>query len=70
MPQYTKRSAACDELVTAVRNIDNGPESTPEDLTKAFFEALTKFASTMDGHTSVIANAGDKVEEFMFIYYP
>lgn len=67
MPE-NKRAAAATQLVSAINLINAGSSTTPPDLTRVFFEALTIFASTMTGHTSVIANNGETVDEFVFIY--
>lgn len=64
--QSKKRYDAAMMLTSAVEAIAEGPDKTPAELTRKFLEALTIFASTMTGNTSVVAN--NDASEFMYIY--
>jgi len=70
MSKQFKRSDACTKLIESIYMISSGPDITPPDLNRGFLEALTCFAATMSGHTSVIAgtDSDGEVEDFMFIF--
>lgn len=63
---FTRRNLAAMELETAIKKIDEGPESTPAELNTEFFTALTQFMTTLTGHTSVITDTD--CNEYMLIY--
>lgn len=64
-----KRYDAALKLTSAIEVVAEGPAKTPAKLTREFLEALTCFAATMTGNTSVIVNSDTNVNEYMFIYH-